>query len=645
MFKNLRLGTRLAVGFGVVLLLTLLIAGAGFRGVTNVEARAQKSDDAQRIQDLLRLAEIAQQRYVLHEDDASAEAVKTNLDALVAQALANKATHAQQANRDQMDRIVALARGYEKGFLDYAANVKKGKDAEAKIVESGRAVEQLTLVIQDRIVVEDAADKTGEGDSLRLKVLIDADRASALMLQARRHEKNFQLRGDRKYVDQVKEATVQAEALMNKVREDDPRPEQLKSADEVLKAIAVYKASFDVFVGSIDERHALEASFVKAADAIAREADESAEDQEAKMKAEMTAVKGQVSVLAVVATLLGILVSVAFVRSLVTAIRQAVGLADRIASGDLTARIVVDRGDEIGQLLGSLASMSARLNEIVARVHAAADEITTAAGEISSGNTDLSERTSSQASSLEETAASMEELTSTVRQNTEHAAQADRLAGDASRAAQGGSEVLGRTIQAMGGIRDASKKIEDIIGVIDELAFQTNLLALNAAVEAARAGDQGRGFAVVAGEVRKLAQRSAEAAKEIAGLIHDSVERVDQGARLVDASGKSLGEIQGAVQKVNSIVSGITSASREQADGIEQVNQAITAMDSVTQQNSALVEEAAAAAETLAQQAAELKRMIDFFKVDADSRSPAQREQPVSKKTKPPVGRLAHAHT
>jgi methyl-accepting chemotaxis protein len=245
------------------------------------------------------------------------------------------------------------------------------------------------------------------------------------------------------------------------------------------------------------------------------------------------------------------------------------------------------------------------------------ETITVASGEIASGNADLSSRTESQAGSLEETASSMEELTSTVRQNADNARQANQLVVNASEVAVKGGAVVGQVVSTMGSIKDSSRKIVDIIGVIDGIAFQTNILALNAAVEAARAGEQGRGFAVVASEVRNLAQRSAAAAKEIKGLIGDSVEKVDAGSKLVDNAGATMEEIVTSVKRVADIMAEITSASQEQSSGIEQINQAVSQMDEMTQQNAALVEQAAAAAQSMQDQAVELSRAVSIFKLDA----------------------------
>ena len=294
----------------------------------------------------------------------------------------------------------------------------------------------------------------------------------------------------------------------------------------------------------------------------------------------------------------------------------AVEVARRVADGDLTAAIEVRSSDETGQLMQALKDMNQSLQKIVGEVRSGTDTIATASGQIAAGNQNLSQRTEEQASSLEETAASMEQLTSTVKQNADNASQANQLAVSASEVALHGGTVVSQVVSTMGAINTSSKKIVDIIGVIDGIAFQTNILALNAAVEAARAGEQGRGFAVVAAEVRNLAQRSAAAAKEIKSLIDDSVEKVGVGTRLVDQAGSTMDEIVASVRRVTDIMGEITAASQEQTAGIEQINQAISQMDQVTQQNAALVEEAAAAAASLQDQAGSLAEVVGGFKLE-----------------------------
>jgi methyl-accepting chemotaxis protein len=304
-------------------------------------------------------------------------------------------------------------------------------------------------------------------------------------------------------------------------------------------------------------------------------------------------------------------------RSIAGPLDAAIGLARRIAQGDLGSRLAVQGRDEPAQLVHALLAMQDELRRLVGQVRSAADSIQVASTEVATGNQDLSQRTEQAAASLQETAAAMQQLTGTVRQSAEAAGQANQLAASASGVAQRGGEVVAQVVSTMDEIHGASRRIADIIGVIDGIAFQTNILALNAAVEAARAGEQGRGFAVVAGEVRSLAQRSAEAAREIKALIGGSVGQVEAGSRLVQDAGRTMGEIVASVRRVSDIVGEISAASAEQSGGIGQVDQAVGQLDRMTQQNAALVEESAAAAESLREQARQLGAIVATFKLDS----------------------------
>ena len=392
--------------------------------------------------------------------------------------------------------------------------------------------------------------------------------------------------------------------------------------------IAVRVGNGEVDAKSLGELDALASAYFKALEEYlaGMKADSAGNEQHTQQ----TAVLGQWLIAAggLLAVIIGTLSSVLISRSIVVPLAKAVKLAEAISAGDLTRDLSAEGKDEIARLLGAFGVMRTNLARLVGEVRRNAESVATASQEIASGANDLSARTEQQASGLQQTAASMEELKSTVRQNADNALQGNQLARQASTVAADGGEVVSRVVQTMKGINDSSRRIADIIAVIDGIAFQTNILALNAAVEAARAGEQGRGFAVVASEVRSLAQRSAEAAKEIKALITDSVEQVGQGSALVDRAGATMQEVVTSIQRVTDIMSEISAASNEQAVGVSQVSEAIAQMDQATQQNAGLVEESVASAEVLRQQAQEMVRTVSVFRLDGGA--------PVTRATDPP---------
>jgi len=448
--------------------------------------------------------------------------------------------------------------------------------------------------------------------------------------------------GAREDVKKALKAHVESFQEALKGLQEAPLNDKIKQAVEKVRPTmdAYLKAAqdtVDLAFSDVEAAHARFPEFMKAFGNLEKEMEALSDFIEENTKettaaGQASASKSQLVILVVsaVAVLFGLLAAFATVRALLNRLggelAYACDVVQRIAAGELTTPVSTRKGDSTS-LLAGMSRMQGSLHEAVTAIRGSTDQITTASKQIAAGNADLSQRTEEQASSLEETASSMEQLASTVRQNTENAKQANQLAAGASAVAVKGGEVVSQVVGTMDAINESSKKIVDIISVIDGIAFQTNILALNAAVEAARAGEQGRGFAVVASEVRSLAQRSAAAAKEIKELIGDSVHKVESGSELVHRAGKTMEEIVASVNRVTHIMAEIAAASQEQSSGIDQVNQAVMQMDQVTQQNAALVEEAAAAAESMQDQAQTLTRAVAVFKLSHTAPA-AMRTQP-----------------
>ncbi|EHP43923.1 methyl-accepting chemotaxis sensory transducer [Cupriavidus basilensis OR16] len=418
-----------------------------------------------------------------------------------------------------------------------------------------------------------------------------------------------------KLKDMVSGNSDASEAARNLVREIDHVESRYGPVAIAIVELALAAKHDEAIVKMNEECRPLLAALVKATDAYTEFTNARQLDTVRKLEDNYVAERNLLIVISIAAVMLAAVGGLLITRSITRPMQTAVEVAQTVARGDLSSRIAVVARDETGRLLAALRDMNERLTEIVSRVRQSSASIAGASAEIAAGNADLSQRTEEQAASLEETAASMEELTTTVRLSSESAKQANELAREAADIAQSGSTAVGRVVDTMHGISASSTKIADITGMIEGIAFQTNILALNAAVEAARAGEQGRGFAVVASEVRSLAQRSSSAAKEIKELIAGSLKQIQDGSTLAGEAGQTMDSVTKAVARVSSIVEDIASASMEQSRGIEQVNQAISQMDQVTQQNAAMVEQAASASRALEEQGRELNEVVAFFRL------------------------------
>ena len=464
--------------------------------------------------------------------------------------------------------------------------------------------------------------------SMSTEILTQTDRI-AIALRNMMLNENQEDR--QKQIDEIQAARKTTTDAIEKMEKVIRLPRDKELLQQVLKARVQYDAGADKLLALIKEEKAQEAraylaselrpvlkSYKEGVNNLIRLQEELIETAGKEASDNFAQARTLMISLGAVAVLLAASIGFAIARNLLKQLggepAYAAAIAGRIAAGDLTVEVDIRRDDR-SSMLHAMHAMRDSLANIVAQVRQGTDAIATASGQIAAGNLDLSSRTEEQASSLEETASSMEELTSTVKQNADNARQANQLAVSASAVAEKGGAVVSQVVRTMGSINESSKKIVDIIGVIDGIAFQTNILALNAAVEAARAGEQGRGFAVVASEVRNLAQRSASAAKEIKTLIGDSVDKVAEGSKLVDEAGATMQEVVESVKRVNDIMHEITAASQEQTAGIEQINQAITQMDQVTQQNASLVEEAAAASDAMQGQARNLAQVVGVFTI------------------------------
>lgn len=601
-FDNLKVGKKLGLGFFLILLMTMVIAGAGIMHIGSLKDSINKVNLSNDIND-----EINQAKYyrALYGTTYNPDDIKKNVEHIAnVSKLAEKAKefHWPESDAKKIASIPALITSYQEKQSNYINAVEK-KDAVRKswnISTTEKPLEQLN----DQL-------KTDNNSTTLQLLLSDLNQK---LIAVRYHVRGLLLSTNKESEEKLTDAINAAQTSLTFLYQS-LSAEQRETLSPVLAIMNNYEEQVLAYMPAYEEEMAQAGQMQVVAGQLNDVVKSLLSDQLAASQEDIRNATLQMSIAALITLLLGLLISWFISRQITTPLGNTLNMAEKIATGDLTMSINTTRKDELGQLMSAMSKMNDNLHNMIDDIRVGVSQISNASSEIVAGNTDLSSRTEQQAAAVEQTAASMEQLTATVKQNADNAHHANKLAISASQTAKQGGEQVNNVVQTMTAIESSSKRIAEITSVINSIAFQTNILALNAAVEAARAGEQGRGFAVVASEVRSLAQRSSQAAKEIEGLISESVTQVSRGATLVGNAGKTMNDIVTSITQVHDIMGEIATASDEQSRGISQVSQAIVEMDSTTQQNAALVEQSSAAADSLEEQARLLKQAVSVFRL------------------------------
>ncbi|BBD10027.1 HAMP domain-containing methyl-accepting chemotaxis protein [Desulfovibrio ferrophilus] len=607
MFKNMKLGLKLALGFIVVLALTALVAGVGLNGMNSVQDRVDKADGVNLIVKDIQQARLQEKNFILRKDQLSLDEHAKSIKELLSNASDLKSKFNAQNNKEQIDQITEAVQGYQQAFNSYVTLENQRAELLASMgssairalneIESIRAEQKQQLAQiraranASRIIVD---DKLGKADN--------ANRMIKLFLNARIKALYFMSSADETAFKATLDYINQALDLASGERSKYKNAENIAQIDRVLFELRGYSKAINDYHTALSAQAQANDKMIDSARQAQAICAAAHKDQTAKMEAEIQQSNMMILIGAAVALIIGILAAWIITRAITGPVRQGVAFAQAIAAGDLTATVDVDQRDEIGQLAAALKQMVAKLADVVGDVQSAGENVATGSEELSASSESLSQGATEQAASVEEISSSMEEMASNIRQNAENAQTTERIATQSASDAESGGKAVTDTVLAM-------KQIADKINIIEEIARQTNLLALNAAIEAARAGEHGKGFAVVAAEVRKLAERSGSAAAEISELSTGSVE-------IAEKAGEMLTKMVPDIRKTAELVQEIAAASNEQNSGADQINKAIQQLDQVVQQNASAAEEMASTSEELSSQATQLQGTIGFFRLD-----------------------------
>ncbi len=591
--KNLRLAMKLATGFGVVLILTALLAAVSLNGISNIMDRVDKANGMNDIIRMVLESRRHEKNFQIRHDQKSQDEVARNVAGVVTKAQEYKARFHDPKNREQMDQVLAATKQYETAFKGYVQRQTARARQQETMGAAGRSAIASAEDMQRGLAV--AAGKGGAG-------LSEVNYVVSQLYSMRVSAMYFLQTEDQGFADKALAAGGDIVRQVASMRGHMKDQADLDKTDKIARDTDGYMKSVREVADAVRQQKLMEDQLIQSAREMQKVCESAREDMKVKMFSEIAWTRGMLSVGALLALILGVIAAVLITRAIAGPVRKGVAFAKRLADGHVDARIDVDQKDEIGALAAALTDMASRLREVVIHVNAAAESVASGSEELSASSETLSQGATEQAASVEEISSSVEEMTANIRQNADNAAQTESLARKSAEDARQGGKAVTQTVSAM-------RQIVEKIGFIEEIARQTNLLALNAAIEAARAGEHGKGFAVVAAEVRKLAERSGTAAGEIGQLSTASL-------AVAEKAGGMLASIVPDIERTSELVQEISATCREQTTGAEQVNKAIQQFDQVIQQNASASEETASTSEELAGQAQRLTQVMQFFKMD-----------------------------